>query len=70
MDFKCLIQIKKEYVVYSTSSCVSDIGGNLGLLLGISILTIYDEAVRKAVQLRKKVAGKAGKANKNNKRKK
>jgi uncharacterized membrane protein len=37
--------VKKQYYVYDSNSCIADIGGYLGLCLGMSILTFYDMAV-------------------------
>ena len=34
---------KKQYVVYDFNSFIADVGGFMGLLLGFSILSIYDE---------------------------
>ena len=34
---------KKQYVVYDFNSFTADVGGFMGLLLGFSILSIYDE---------------------------
>jgi hypothetical protein len=37
--------VKKQYYVYDSDSFIADIGGYLGLCLGMSILTFYDMAV-------------------------
>ena len=34
---------KKQYVVYDFNSFIADVGGFMGLLLGFSLLSIYDE---------------------------
>ena len=34
---------KKQYVVYDINSFIADVGGFMGLLLGFSILSLYDE---------------------------
>jgi hypothetical protein len=37
--------VKKQYYVYDSDSFIADIGGYLGLCLGMSMLTFYDMAV-------------------------
>ena len=34
--------MKREYYTYDRNSFISDVGGNLGLFLGMSILSLYD----------------------------
>jgi hypothetical protein len=36
----------KENDLYTTSNFMADVGGYMGLLLGASMLSIYDEAIR------------------------
>ena len=38
---------KRQYVVYDFNSFVADVGGFMGLLLGFSMLSIYDELTNK-----------------------
>ena len=37
---------KEEYLIYDFNSFIADVGGYMGLLLGSSILSLYDEAER------------------------
>ena len=37
------IEDRKQYVIYDFNSFIADVGGFMGLLLGFSILSIYDE---------------------------
>ena len=37
---------KKQYVVYDFNSFIADVGGFMGLLLGFSILSLYDELTK------------------------
>ena len=39
-------QATKQYVVYDFNSFIADVGGFMGLLLGFSILSLYDELVK------------------------
>merc|ERR1711879_731855 len=36
--------VKEQYVVYDSADLFADVGGYLGLLLGYSLLSIYDNA--------------------------
>ena len=36
--------MQKQYIAYDFVSMVGEVGGNLGLLLGWSLLTLYDVA--------------------------
>jgi hypothetical protein len=38
---------KKQYLIYDNNSMIADIGGYLGLLLGYSILSLYNKMVDK-----------------------
>ena len=41
---RCLIYEEKEqYIIYDCNSFVADVGGFLGLLLGCSALSLYNE---------------------------
>ena len=44
VDDKTFIE-EEQYVVYDLYSFFADIGGYMGLLLGSSLLSLYDEAV-------------------------
>ena len=35
-------KFEREYYTYDRNSFISDVGGNLGLFLGMSILSLYD----------------------------
>ena len=37
------IEDRHQYVIYDFNSFIADVGGLMGLLLGFSILSIYDE---------------------------
>ena len=37
---------KKQYVVYDFNSFIADVGGFMGLLLGFSLLSLYDELTK------------------------
>ena len=37
------IKVHEEYIVYDFNSFIADVGGYMGLLLGFSILGLYDE---------------------------
>ena len=34
---------RKQYIIYDTDSFVADVGGYMGLLLGYSIMSLYNE---------------------------
>ncbi len=40
-----LVVVRSEYYVYDLGSFVADVGGYLGLCLGMSALTFYDLSV-------------------------
>ena len=48
------IEDRKQYVIYDFNSFIADIGGFLGLLLGFSILSIYDEIEKMLRQVKYK----------------
>ena len=35
-------EFKRQYYTYDRNSFISDVGGNLGVFLGMSILSLYD----------------------------
>ena len=37
------VDIRKQYVIYDNNSFIADVGGFMGLLLGFSLFSIYDE---------------------------
>jgi hypothetical protein len=37
--------LKEQYVIYNYNSMIADIGGYLGLLMGYSLLSVYEMAV-------------------------
>jgi hypothetical protein len=43
-------EVKNQYYVYGSDSFIADIGGYLGLCLGMSIHTFYDGAVMLVVK--------------------
>ena len=47
--------VRKEYFTYDINSLIADIGGYLGLLLGYSILSIYEWIIRNICKAVKKV---------------
>ena len=48
------IEDRKQYVIYDFTSFIADVGGLLGLLLGFSILSIYDELEKMLRQFKNK----------------
>ena len=34
---------RKQYIIYDTDSFIADVGGYMGLLLGYSIMSLYNE---------------------------
>jgi hypothetical protein len=40
---------KKQYLIYDSNSLIADIGGYLGLLLGSSLLSMYNDVVGKLI---------------------
>ena len=37
------VDIRKQYVIYDNNSFIADVGGFMGLLLGSSMLGLYNE---------------------------
>ena len=35
---------REQYIIYDTSSFIADVGGYMGLMLGVSIMSIYNNA--------------------------
>ena len=52
---------KKQYVVYDINSFIADVGGFMGLLLGFSILGLYDELANllRRFKLKRMAGGRA-----------
>ena len=48
------IEDRKQYVIYDFNSFIADVGGFMGLLLGFSILSIYDEVEKMLGQIKYK----------------
>ena len=44
MDDRTIVE-EEQYVIHDLYSFFADIGGYMGLLLGSSLLSLYDEAV-------------------------
>ena len=47
---------REQYIIYDTSSFIADIGGYMGLMLGVSLMSIYENAetlFRKMLKRRK-----------------
>ena len=47
---------REQYIIYDTSSFIADVGGYMGLMLGVSLMSIYENAetfFRKMLQRRK-----------------
>ena len=54
-------EFKRQYYTYDRNSFISDVGGNLGVFLGMSILSLYDlgwKLLQKIYQKTFKIAGK------------
>ena len=49
------VDIRKQYVIYDNNSFIADVGGFMGLLLGFSLLSIYDEVEGLLKKLKKKL---------------
>jgi hypothetical protein len=49
-----------ETVIYSFESLIGDVGGSLGLLLGASILSIYDDLIEYFKMVLEKIGQKLG----------
>ena len=45
--------IEKDILIYDESNLIADLGGYLGLLLGVSVLNIYQMMVKLAKKLGK-----------------
>ena len=45
------IEVKKESLVYGYQDLLADFGGYLGLLLGVSMLSIYDYALELFIKI-------------------
>ena len=54
-------EFKRQYYTYDWNSFISDVGGNLGVFLGMSMLSLYDlgwKLLQKIYQKTFKMAGK------------
>ncbi len=45
------VKVNKDIPLYTFTSFVADFGGYLGLLLGASLLSIFDDVVKSIVKL-------------------
>ena len=50
-----VVNVRKQYVIYDFNSFIADVGGFMGLLLGFSLLSIYDEIEGLIKKLKKKM---------------
>ena len=50
-----IVNVRKQYVIYDFNSFIADVGGFMGLLLGFSLLSIYDEIEGLVKKLKKKL---------------
>ena len=50
-----IVNVRKQYVIYDSNSFIADVGGFMGLLLGFSLLSIYDEIEGLIKKLKKKL---------------
>lgn len=50
-----VVDVRKQYVIYDFNSFIADVGGFMGLLLGFSLLSIYDEIEGLLKKLKKKL---------------
>jgi hypothetical protein len=48
------VEVQEEVWLYGTSSFIAEVGGYLGLLLGASCYTVYEELIRFFCKKRKK----------------
>ena len=56
MDDKTFVE-EEQYYIHNWYSFLADIGGYMGLLLGCSLLSLYDEAVGLLKYLKQKLNG-------------
>ena len=56
VDDKTFVE-EEQYIVHDFYSFFADIGGYMGLLLGSSLLSLYDEAVGLLRCLKQKIEG-------------
>ena len=50
-----VVNVRKQYVIYDFNSFIADVGGFMGLLLGFSLLSIYDEMESLLKRFKKKL---------------
>ncbi len=43
--------MREEYVVYDGYAFFADMGGQVGILLGLSILSVFDEVIKTLAKL-------------------
>ena len=58
-DFFINRTVKSEFLAYDLGSLVGDLGGMVGMLLGASILALYDLAYSSMLRIFKKVPSKS-----------
>ena len=49
---------KEEYLLYDTNSFIADVGGFMGLCLGLSLFSLYNEVVDLVVRLKSNFCGR------------
>ena len=54
-------EVTKEYYTYDTNSFIADVGGNLGLFLGFSLLSFFDLGVDSGHWILAKLRGNVSK---------
>ena len=55
---------KKQYIIYTRNNFIADFGGYLGLLLGSSLLALYDQGKGLIIKLYRMKNSKKGKRGK------
>ncbi len=50
---RLICQVREQYVVYDFVSLIGEVGGYLGLLLGISMLSLYDYGIEFMAKMKK-----------------
>ena len=59
-------EVTKEYYTYDTNSFIADVGGYLGLCLGLSLLSFFDLGVYSGLWILAKLRGNVSKKEKIN----
>ena len=49
---------KEEYLLYDTNSFIADIGGFMGLCLGLSLFSLYNEVVDLFIKFKGRICGR------------